>query len=85
MWDFLPIGLTIICMISPWHVRFFLLGAIEILPLGGFDGLGDFCQPTIPYAGAVAVGLALSISLCRLLRHQTLPTVIHAVPNATVE
>ena len=63
------------------RVRLFILGAIEVLPLGGGLGLGIYFEPSVPYAGTAAIGLALSLLLCWLLRHQTPPTVIHAVPS----
>jgi hypothetical protein len=53
-----------------------------MLPLGGGFGFGTYLEPSVPYAGTAAIGLALSVLLCWLLRHQTPPTVIHAVPNA---
>ena len=63
------------------RARLFFLGAIEILPLGGGLGFGTYFESTVPYAGTAAIGLALSLLLCWLLRHQTPPTVIHAVPS----
>ncbi len=63
------------------RVRLFVLGAIEVLPLGGGLGLGFYFAPSVPYAGIAAIGLALSLLLCWLLRHQTPPTAIHAVPS----
>jgi len=59
----------------------FVLGAIEMLPLGGGLGFGSYFEPGVPYAGTAAIGLALSVLFCWLLRHQTPPTVIHAVPR----
>ncbi len=59
----------------------FVLGAIEVLPLGGGLGFGTYLEPSVPYPGTAAIGLALSILLCWLLRHQTPPTAIHAVPS----
>jgi len=59
----------------------FILGAIEMLPLGGGLGFGFYFEPSVPYPGTAAIGLALSLLLCWLLRHQTPPTVIHAVPS----
>ena len=56
-----------------------------MLPLGGGFGFGTYLEPSIPYAGTAAIGLALSILLCWLLRHQTPPTVIHAVPSTAAK
>jgi hypothetical protein len=63
----------------------FILGAIEMLPLGGGLGFGTYFEPSVPYAGTAAIGLALSVLLCWLLRHQTPPTVIHAVPSTAAK
>ena len=67
------------------RVRLFVLGAIEVLPLGGGLGFGTYLEPSVPYPGTAAIGLALSILLCWLLRHQTPPTVIHAVPGTAAK
>jgi hypothetical protein len=61
--------------------RLFLLGVIEFLPMAGSIGLGICFAPTFPVPAAVAIGLALSVLTCWLLRHQTPPTVIHAAPG----
>ena len=73
--------------VTPRNVRtrLFVLGALEMLPLGGAIGLGSYFEPAVPYAGSAIGGAGLSILLCWLLRHQTPPTVIHAVPDLAKE
>jgi len=67
------------------RIRLWLLGAIETLPLVGGIGFGYYFDPMIPYSATTAMGVALSILFCWLLRHQTPPTVIHAVLNGAVD
>ena len=64
------------------RLRLFILGAVEALPLGGGIGLGSYFEPAIPYSATAAVGLALSVLLCWLLRSQTPETVIHVVQDS---
>jgi hypothetical protein len=63
------------------RLRLFVLGAVEVLPLGGCLGFGSYLEPMVPYLGTAATGVVLSVLLCWLLRHQTPLTVIHAVPS----
>jgi peroxiredoxin len=67
------------------RARLFALGAVEILPLLSGVGFGRYLEPDIPYAGTAAIGLVLSVLLCWLLRHQTPPTVIHAVSHTPAQ
>lgn len=68
-----------------FRTRLFVLGVIEMLPLLSGVGFGSYLEPAIPSAGTAAAGLVLSVFLCWLLRHQTPPTVIHAVPHASAQ
>lgn len=67
------------------RTRLFILGAVEMTPVGGALGFGSYIEPSVPYAGTAIGGLVLSILLCWFLRGQTPPTVIHAVSGNSAE
>ena len=70
--------------VTPRSIRakLFWLGLVEMTPVMIAGGAGFSFEAVVPYGATLTVGLAFSVLMCWLLRHQTPPTVIHSVPNS---